>query len=164
MREDRICLYCRPPACIIEQIVALAGLLTGEWFTANVPEDTRRDLLFQDVFCAELGRHVIGCLMFTSLDGSLHITLMATHPAFHGQGIGSRLMERFIRHARQLGFERIVVLTVPPEITPSYHATVHFYQKHGFVLNRHYTELWEHGALELVKVLKSETGMISRRN
>jgi len=157
MREDRICLYCRPPAHIAEQIVKLVQLLTGEWFTANVPEDTRRDLLFQDAFCAESDNHVIGCLVFTSWDGNMHITMMATHPAFRGQGIGSRLMEHVICHARQLGFDRIVVMTVAPEAKPSYHATVSFYQKHGFFLNRYYAELWEHGALELMKSLTPES-------
>jgi len=56
-------------------------------------------------------------------------------------------------HAKHLGFERVVTLTVPPDVKPVYQATIRFYEKHGFVLRKKYTELWENGAVELVRTL-----------
>jgi len=42
---------------------------------------------------------------------------------------------------------------VPPDVKPVYQATIRFYEKHGFVLRKKYTELWENGAVELVRTL-----------
>lgn len=59
-------LHRRPEQEVVDAVVGIVHLLAGEWFTANVPEDTRRDLLFQDV----LGLYVDGTLrsflMFTT--------------------------------------------------------------------------------------------------
>jgi ribosomal protein S18 acetylase RimI-like enzyme len=46
-----------------------------------------------------------------------------------------------------------MVYTVPPDTKPAYCATLDFYEKHGFRITRRYEELWESGALELVKEL-----------
>lgn len=143
----------RPPPPIIEEIVQLAGLLTGEWFTANVPEDVRRDLLFHDAICLRQDGALAAFLVFTCLDGSINITLMGTHPDLRGRGYGSRVMDFFAQHVKNLGFNRIVAMTVPPEVKPAYRATLGFYLKHGFVITRQFHELWENGALELVKTL-----------
>jgi hypothetical protein len=62
-------------------------------------------------------------------------------------------MERLFQHATSLGFERVVAMTVPPDVKPAYQPTLAFYRKHGFIVTRHYQELWENGALELVKRL-----------
>ncbi|HTP11778.1 MAG TPA: GNAT family N-acetyltransferase [Anaerolineae bacterium] len=151
-------LYQRPGDPVAADILEIATLLTTDWFTTNVPEDTRRDLLFQDAFCLYENGELRSFLVFTSWDGCLHITLMGTHPDYHGCGYGSRLMERFLQHARDLGFAKAVALTVPPEVKSAYRATMAFYRKHGFVETRCYHELWENGAVELVKDLAS-TGL-----
>ena len=44
-------LHQRPHGQVADEIVEVTNLLTDQWFTGNVPEDTRRDLLFQDAFC-----------------------------------------------------------------------------------------------------------------
>jgi len=147
-------LHQRPHGQIADEIVEVAKLLTDQWFTRNVPEDTRRDLLFQDAFCLHEDGRLRALLVFTSWDGTIHITLMGTHPEHRRRGYGSLLLKRFLEHGEELGFEKVAVLTVPPDVKPQYQATIAFYRKHGFVETRRYTELWENGAIELVKVLK----------
>jgi GNAT superfamily N-acetyltransferase len=148
--------HARPSGPVADEIVRIAELLTEHWFTVNVPEDTRRDLLFHDALCLIEGGRVRSFLVFTSRDVRLEITLMGTDPAWRGRGYGSLLMERFLQHARDLGYEQVVAMTVPPEVKPVYAATVAFYKKHGFVEARRYTELWEDGALELARDLSPE--------
>jgi GNAT superfamily N-acetyltransferase len=143
----------RPSGDVADEIVRIAALLTEHWFTANVPGDIRRDLAFHDAWCLYEAEQLRSFLVFTSLDGNLNITLMGTHPGCHGHGYGSRLMERFLQYAQELGYDRIVALTVPADVKPAYQATVAFYKKHGFVETKRYHELWENGALELVKSL-----------
>ncbi len=147
-------LYQRPEKEVIQQIVKIARLLTENWFTANVPGDIEKDLLFHDAFglLNQEGR-LISFLVFTSLDGSINITLMGTHPDFIGKGYGSILMNHFFEYVRSLGFHKVVVFTVPPDTKPSYESTVEFYKKHGFEIKKRYNELWESGAIELAKVL-----------
>ena len=146
-------LHQRPSGYIADAIIEIARLLTDRWFTANVPEDTGRDLLFQDAYCLYEDGQLRSFLVFTSWDGSLHITLLGTHPQHHGRGFGSLLLERLLQHAARLGFDRVVALTVPADVKPAYQPTITFYRKHGFVQTRRYQELWENGAVELVKVL-----------
>ena len=141
--------HAEPAGAIIERIVALAGSLTGLWFTPNVPVDTQKDLPFQRVLSCLVGDALAGFLMFTSLDGSLQITLMGTAREFHRQGIGSRLVDALKRVATELGFTTLKAMTVPPSANPRYAATIAFYEKNGFRQVRLYPDLWEHGAIEL---------------
>lgn len=145
--------YSRPDPAVIEEIVELVSLLTGRWFTANVPADTRRDLLFQDACCVRADGRIVSVLIFTCLDGDIHITLMATHPEYRGKGIGSQLLVHFNEYTKAMGFPRIVLFTVPPDVKEAYYATVAFYEKMGFTIRKRYTELWESGAIEMVKEL-----------
>ena len=92
-------------------------------------------------------------IVFTSWEGSIYITLMGTHPDYRGRGLGSQLIQHFFKHVKQLGFDRIIALTVPPDFKPSYESTEKFYEKNGFVVTRRYNELWGSGAIELVKEL-----------
>ncbi len=146
-------LYHRPAAPVTAEIVQIARLLTEHWFTANVPEDIQRDLMFHDALCLYEDGQMQAFLVFTSLDGNLQITLMGTHPHCRGNGYGSLLMEHLFQHAASLGFEQVVAMTVPPDVKPAYQATLAFYRKHGFIVTRRYEELWENGALELIKRL-----------
>ncbi len=153
-RDWCIQLYQRPSGLVVDEIVALAKALVSDWFTPNVPGDARRDLAFHDVLCLYHRERLVSFLMFTSIDGALNITLMGTDPAERGHGAGSRLMTHFFEHAKGLGYDQIIAMTVPPDVKPVYAPTVRFYEKHGFVLNRRYDELWESGAIELIKNLK----------
>ena len=146
-------LYQRPTGYVADAIVNLAQLLSPMWFTPDVPEDTRRDLLFQDALCLWQGSQLVSCLVFTSWDGCLHISLFATHPDYRNQGWGTILLNQFCDHARQLGFAKIALFTVPPDTKPAYEDTVRFYQERGFTLTKRISNLWDSGAIELVRSL-----------
>jgi ribosomal protein S18 acetylase RimI-like enzyme len=155
--DERINLYQRPGVSdplIVEQTMSIVEELVGEWFTPDVPDSTRRDLQFQDVLCLEVDGRVTAFIMFVGYEGSISLTLMGTRPGARGQGLGSRLLKHLFEHVAQLGFDRIEVLTVPPEFKPCYEATVKFYQKHGFVIDKEIPGLWEScPALKLVRTL-----------
>ncbi|MCL6592104.1 MAG: GNAT family N-acetyltransferase [Firmicutes bacterium] len=146
-------LYQRPDKEIINQIVDIAELLTEKWFTSNVPEDIRKDLLFHDALCLINQRKIVSFLVFTSINGEINISLMGTHPDFRGKGFGSILINHLFQYVKDLGFNRVVAFTVPPDTKPSYDSTVKFYEKNGFKFKKRYNELWESGAIELVKEL-----------
>jgi ribosomal protein S18 acetylase RimI-like enzyme len=156
--EYSIQLYQRPNAKpqnkkIVEGIFDIAKSLTSKWFTANVPDDTLRDLQFHDVFCLQRAEEILSFLVFTSRDGMMDITLMGTRLNYQRQGLGSKLLEHFFDYARGLCFENATVMTVPEDIKPAYASTIHFYEKHGFQLVKRFNELWENGALLFVKKL-----------
>jgi len=152
--EYEINIYRRPDKDVIGRIKEIAELLTERWFTDNVPEDTERDLLFQDVVCLSVNDEIVSFIMFTCLDGTINISLMGTAPNFRGKGLGTIIMNYFITYVRSLGFEEIKLFTVPPDAKSSYKETIGFYEKNGFKIVKRYTELWENGAIELVKNLK----------
>ncbi|CAG7616335.1 GNAT family N-acetyltransferase [Paenibacillus allorhizosphaerae] len=70
-----------------------------------------------------------------------------------GQGLGSQLINYLIRHVTEIGFKRVSLLTVPPEVKPLYEHTVKFYEKHGFIVSKRYSEIWGSGAIEMSKNL-----------
>jgi len=153
---ESIELYQRPaldnkPA--VDQMVAIVSELTGEWFEDDVQEYLPRDLMYQDALCVEVDGKIASFIVFTSFDGSILITLMGTDPSFRGQGLGSKLMEGLFDHARGLGFRDVFLWTVPPSVDPRRAATIGFYQKHGFVIEKEYKELWQDGALQMRKTL-----------
>ncbi len=151
--KNRIKLYKRPGRKIINHIADIASLLTENWFTPNVPENIRMDLMFQDALCLKKQEEILSFIVFTSLDGSINISLMGTHPDFRNQGFGSVLIEYLFEYVKGLGFGQVTAFTVPPDRKPSYASTVAFYKKHGFRFKKRYNELWESGALEFVKEL-----------
>jgi ribosomal protein S18 acetylase RimI-like enzyme len=78
---------------------------------------------------------------------------MGTRLEARAKGFGSILLHAFCEHIQRLGFHRIMVYTVPPDKKPAYAATLRFYQRHGFKITRRFEELWDSGALQLVKDL-----------
>jgi ribosomal protein S18 acetylase RimI-like enzyme len=146
-------MHSRPSGPVAEEILSIVRDLTGEWFTPNVAAATPRDLLFHDVVCVRQNNRVRAFAMFTSHDGAIQITLMGTSPGCRGRGFGSALIKSLVARAKEMGFTEIVVFTVPPSAKPVYQATLDFYQRRGFRVVKEYTELWEHGALELRKPL-----------
>jgi amino-acid N-acetyltransferase len=77
----------------------------------------------QEFWVAEIGGEVVGC-------GALHvlwedlgeIRTLAVDPAWRGRRIGDLLVERLVAVARELGLDRIFVLTFE----------VGFFSRHGF--------------------------------
>lgn len=138
-----------PSADTIAQIVAIAEDYTADFFTPNVPSDTRSDLGFQRAAYLKEGDSIVSFLVFTCLDGCPHITLFATQRARAGQGHGSALLRHFMRHVESLGFRRIELMTVLPQAKPVYAATVAFYRRNGFAITHVYPDMWEHGAVAM---------------
>lgn len=151
--EYEINVYKRPESDVIQRIKEITELLTGRWFTNNVPEDTERDLMFQDVVCLSINGVIVSFIMFTCLDGMINISIMGTHPNYRGKGLGTIIISYFFTYVKNLGFEYIKVFTVPPDVKNSYMETVNFYEKNGFKIEKRYNELWENGAIELIKGL-----------
>ena len=146
-------MHRRPSGVIRDEIVSIAQDLTSGWFTGNVPNDTYRDLSFQDVLILKEAGRIISFIMYTCLDGIIQISLMGTRLESMNKGYGSKLMKEFCKHIKTLGFTRIMVYTVPPDKKPAYTSTLSFYQKHGFRITRRFEELWESGAIQLVREL-----------
>ncbi|NHN31462.1 GNAT family N-acetyltransferase [Paenibacillus agricola] len=138
---------------ITQKINQLINSLTGIWFTEDVAAETCKDLMFQDLLCAESDGQVTSFLVFTCSEGSISISLMGTDPRYHRKGIGSKLLLHLFEHVKKMGFNKIVVLTVPPSSKPLYQQTVQFYEKHGFKIEKEFTELWQSGTVQLVKIL-----------
>jgi GNAT superfamily N-acetyltransferase len=136
------------------EVLAIIQPLTGQWFTKEVAKNVVFDLHFQDLAALFANRTLLSFITFTCLNGSIFITLMATKKEHHGKGYGTKLYRWFENCVRRNGFNSIKVQTVPGDVNPNYHGTRAFYEKQGFVFVKRYNELWEHGAIELVKNLK----------
>ena len=138
-----------PSQNTINQIVDIAQDYTADYFTKNVPDDTRNDLLFQRAAYLKCNNEIVAFVVFTCLDGCPHITLIATKRTHAGKGYGKLLMQHFISYITDLGFNSIEVMTVLPESKPVYFAAVAFYKSIGFVITDTYPFLWESGAIKL---------------
>jgi hypothetical protein len=138
---------------IVEKIVKIINTMTGKWFTANVAENVVYDLYYQDLILLFDKREIQSFILFTCIDGSIQIMLMATRIDKHNMGYGKRLYEWFEKYIKQRGFNSIIVQTVPDDVNENYKGTINFYNKRGFKFKKRYNELWEHGAIELEKKL-----------
>lgn len=146
-------IHQRPTGVIRDEIVSITQELTSSWFTPNVPRDTFYDLSFQDAMILKESGRILSFIMFTCLDGTIQLSLMGTRLESRTHGFGSILINKFCEYIKSIGFSRIMVYTVPPDQKPAYSTTLHFYQKHGFRIARRFEELWESGAIQLVKDL-----------
>ncbi len=157
-------IYQRPSGAIRDEIVSIAQELTSSWFTPNVPGDTFSDLGFQDVMILKESGIIVSFIMFTCLDGTIQLSLMGTRLESRKKGFGSILITNFCEHIDSIGFRQIMVYTVPPDKKPAYSETLHFYQKHGFRITRRFEELWESGAIQLVKDLSEGKKVFTEQN
>jgi ribosomal protein S18 acetylase RimI-like enzyme len=66
---------------------------------------------------AEADGRVIGYVNLHDRDGAAHLAYLFVDPGCQGRGIGKRLMERALDHARRLGYRRatlgVAVVNVP---------------------------------------------------
>ncbi|GFN33978.1 GNAT family N-acetyltransferase [Paenibacillus xylaniclasticus] len=127
--------------------------LTDEWFSDDVIDDIGLDLRFHDSLCLLQDGHVVSFINYTSFDGSLRISLMATKKGLRGKGYGSSLLTHLFNTTIEYGIGRIDLLTVPPHTNALYNETVGFYIKHGFKVKQEYPEYWENGALHLERYI-----------
>lgn len=78
----------------------------------------------QEFWVARRGEQIVGC-------GALHvlwedlaeIRTLAVHPSARGTGVGHALVDRLVEQARELGLQRVFVLTFEER----------FFGRHGFV-------------------------------
>lgn len=138
----------------IDEIVSLAEDYTKDYFTDNYPGDMRIDMRFQRAIYLKENSEIISCIVFTCLDGSPHITLMATKRCHNNKGYGKLLMKYFVEYVSGLGLNSIELLTFSPSSRPVYNSTVEFYKSVGFKIIREYQDLWELGSITL-KLRKS---------
>jgi len=133
----------------IEQVYAIAADYTRDYFSKNYPDDMRFDMRFQRAMLLKDGPEVVSCIIFTGMDGSAHITMMATRRGCAGKGYGRLLMQRFVEHVTKLGLHSIELYTYAPQSKPAYAATVGFYKSVGFKIIKECKDLWEQGSVTL---------------
>ncbi len=79
----------------------------------------------------------IGC--FWSILEEAHITILAVHPQYQGQGLGQAILYFLLKNAHELGLERATL-----EVRVSNIAAISLYQKFGFKTagqrRRYYTD------------------------
>ena len=85
---------------------------------------------------------IAGNVAITEEEGFLHIVVFNVWPAWHGRGVGGRLLEETIRQARLRGFPCIKLGTTNDNLPALY-----FYQRAGFVIEQVVPEVvaLEHG-------------------
>jgi len=138
----------------IEQVYQIAKDYTRDYFSADFPDNMRVDMRFQRAALLKDGGEIVSCIVFTGLDGSAHITMMATRRSRAGNGYGQLLMRRFAEHVTELGLNSIELYTFSPVTNPNYASTVSFYQKTGFKVISEHKDLWGSGTVTL-KMSKS---------
>lgn len=112
----------RARICDVRAIKALVDHYAGQVLLAK-----QLVTLYEDVQEFRIAEHhgvVVGC-------GALHvlwedlaeIRTLAVHPSARGLGIGSALVGQLVSHARELGLQRVFVLTFEER----------FFSRHGFI-------------------------------
>ncbi len=79
------------------------------------------------LWVAETKGQVIGYICFWLLAGEAHLANIAVHPSFRRCGVGSFLLEHFLRFAKRKGAKRVLL-----EVRATNFATRRFYEKFGF--------------------------------
>lgn len=81
------------------------------------------------IFMAELNGSAIGCCgLLKHGDEVYEISKMAIKRGYRGAGIGGRLLDAVIAHARQIGARRLEIIS-----STRLASAIHLYKKKGFV-------------------------------
>ncbi len=107
----------------VRAIKALVDHYAGQVLLAKQLVTLYEDV--QEFWVARRGDEVVGC-------GALHvlwedlaeIRTLAVHPSARGTGVGHALVDRLVDQARELGLQRVFVLTFEER----------FFGRHGFVV------------------------------
>jgi GNAT superfamily N-acetyltransferase len=130
-----------------EQVYLIAKDYASDYFTSGFPDDMKIDMRFQSALLLVNGSEIVSCIIYTCLDGSLHITMMATKRKYSGKGYGKQLMNFFIDHARGFSLKSVELYTFSPKSKPLYKTTVKFYEGCGFKIIAEHMDLWEMGVI-----------------
>ena len=110
----------------IKQILEIEELcFATPWSEASYKSELSDDHAFYLV--ALLGDDVIGYCGYWEIVGEGHITNVAVHPDYQGQGLGSQLLRRLIEYAVQAGIDSFT-LEVREDNVPA----IKLYEKYGF--------------------------------
>ena len=114
----------------LEQVVALDQLCLGGLWTIDgyqreldSPNSTLLRLSLEDE------QELVGIGCFWAILEEAHITVLAIHPHYRGQGLGQLLLFRLLQNASQQKLERATL-----EVRESNQAALSLYQKFGFKL------------------------------
>lgn len=120
-----------------EQVVTLVkNVLITYGFTWD-PDDGDKDVLDPAAYTRsggtflvlEVGDQILGTIAARKLDGRrVELRRMYLHPAFWGEGWGSRLLQALIDWAREAGFDRMEL-----ETDPRFDRSIGFYERKGFL-------------------------------
>ena len=90
--------------------------------------DSKYRLPSGSLWVVQNGENLVGCIGFRHLDdGAAEIKRLYVQPAFRGQQLGGKLLRTVIDTTRRLGYQRLVLDTVPQ--TAASHG---LYQRFGF--------------------------------
>jgi ribosomal protein S18 acetylase RimI-like enzyme len=143
-----------PSPKTIKQFVSVILEYAGEHFTDNFADDTAIDAQYQRICYLKSRDEFISGIMFTCLDGSPHITAMATKREYQNKGYGKQLLEYFVEYVSQLGFHDIELYAWSEKTKPICASTQAFYKRVGFVVEQEHIGLWAQDMIT-VKMKKS---------
>lgn len=120
-----------------QQVVALVkNVLITYGFTWD-PDNGDKDVLDPSAYTRsggtflvlEAGGQILGTIAARKLDSRrVELRRMYLHPAFWGEGLGSRLLQALVEWARGAGFERMEL-----ETDPRFDRSIGFYERKGFL-------------------------------
>ncbi|MBU2615807.1 MAG: GNAT family N-acetyltransferase [Nanoarchaeota archaeon] len=116
-----------------EKCLELAKSLP-DWFTDVAIENMKIDFELNEIISEG---DLDGFLVYNSNNGAIKIIWIAVKKEAQRKGIGTRLINKLIAKAKELGVKEIMVETLSPnqEYVP-YNLTRAFYEKNGFKIRK----------------------------
>lgn len=128
-----------PAALVLDQL-CFGGLWTLEGYQRELDSPNSELLVLQksQIFQNQLGEQkfleplhnndpILGLGCFWAIVDEAHITIVAVHPNYQGQGLGQALLYALLDKARQRGMERATL-----EVRASNQSALLLYEKFGF--------------------------------
>jgi N-acetylglutamate synthase-like GNAT family acetyltransferase len=114
-----------------ESLKIVKGL--DKWFTENDVKSMPIDFKVNNIVTAVDKNKVLGFLCYSSWEGAMKINWLAVKPEYHGNGVGTFLIDWLEKRARQLNSEYLLVETISDRYkNKHYDKTREFYYKQGF--------------------------------